>query len=563
MQQESKKTTQKSNFNVIFPLVIVFLLGVASVIAYLKDYSDTIDRGYFEHLIETTQIREARLDDTYLFVKTNEGNFKILKEAIDLKEVANKIPITKTKAMGFGDIIDLALLLILVFGVYVLFRAAKKTAEIKTQPIEQKINIQTSAVGNEDAGMRILPSVSKIRFKDVAGVSEVKEELEEIIDFLRNPKKYTDFGISLPRGVLLVGPPGVGKTMIAKAVAGEAGVPFFYMSGSSFVHMYVGVGAKRVRELFAKAKSKSPSIIFIDEIDAVGKARGGFRNDEREATLNQLLTEMDGFEDSSGVIVIGATNKIDMLDHALLRSGRFDRRVFVSLPTPEERVEIFRIYLKGKQCNVDIEHLAKITVGFSGAGIASFVNEAALSALKRGAHAIELEDFTGVKEKVASGKKKAVSLNDEERRILATYQAAKAVSAYWFDFDFDKISLMNDGIKEFEREILGKSDLIAKIKLSLAGNAAVENSYGQTYTNSGDDLDKAKALSLEMVERYGMGELVFGSQNDANKIIENALKEMKEFLLGHKELLKKVEERLLEKEVVNKIEMKAMVDEIF
>ncbi|MDC0933663.1 AAA family ATPase, partial [Arcobacteraceae bacterium] len=211
----------------------------------------------------------------------------------------------------------------------------------------------------------ITPTTSSITFKDVAGITEIKEELEEVVDFLNNPKKYQKYGVSLPRGVLLVGPPGVGKTLIAKAVAGEAEVPFFYQSGASFVHIYVGMGAKRVRELFAVAKLNAPSIIFIDEIDAVGKARGIGSNDERESTLNELLTQMDGFDSSSGVMVVAATNKIEVLDEALLRAGRFDRRVFLTLPTKTDRIDILNLYLKNKSFNLDIEKLANETSGFS------------------------------------------------------------------------------------------------------------------------------------------------------------------------------------------------------
>jgi len=245
-----------------------------------------------------------------------------------------------------------------------------------------------------------------VSFKDVAGIQDVKEELEEIVDFLKNPARYKRYGITLPKGVLLVGPPGVGKTMIAKAVAGEASVPFFYQSGATFVQIYVGMGAKRVKELFSQAKANAPSIIFIDEIDAVGRARGGMRNDERESTLNQLLTEMDGFEDSSGVIVIAATNKIDIIDEALLRSGRFDRRIFISLPDKNDRLEILKAYMRNKPTEVDLESLANMSVGFSGAALATFVNEAAINALRRGSTILELGDFVAVRQKVLMGKKK-------------------------------------------------------------------------------------------------------------------------------------------------------------
>ena len=368
-------------------------------------------------------------------------------------------------------------------------------------------------------------------------------------------------GIRLPKGVLLVGPPGVGKTMIAKAVAGEAGVPFFYQSGSSFVQIYVGMGAKRVRELFLRAKAKSPSIIFIDEIDAVGKARGGTRNDEREATLNQLLTEMDGFEDSSGVIVIGATNKIDVLDEALLRSGRFDRRIYVDLPDLSEREKIFEVYLRDKHYDFSISEVARLCVGFSGAAIASLVNEAALSALRRQSNVIQKEDILNTKDKVLLGKKKMLSFSEEEKQILATYQSAKALSAYWLDIDFDKISLISESFKEIDKELVSKTEMSNKIKIHLAGSIAVEMLYHQVFSNAKDDIAKAKQIALQMCDDYGMGKKLMADSSDVAEILEQCKKEMQEFLTNAKPLLQKLSHSLLEQERLHKDEIKAIIDE--
>jgi len=247
--------------------------------------------------------------------------------------------------------------------------------------LEESLEIKDDAPVQQNE--TIQAAKSNIKFKDVAGIEDVKAELEEVVDFLNNPKKYSKYNVSLPKGVLLVGPPGVGKTLIARAVAGEANVPFFYQSGASFVHIYVGMGAKRVKELFNQAKAKAPSIIFIDEIDAVGKSRGMGSNDEREATLNELLTQMDGFSGNTGVMVIAATNKIEVLDEALLRAGRFDRRVFLTLPSKEDRFKILELYLKGKKTNFDVEKLALDTSGFSSAALSTLVNEALLNMIKR------------------------------------------------------------------------------------------------------------------------------------------------------------------------------------
>ena len=408
----------------------------------------------------------------------------------------------------------------------------------------------------------IRPVRSNVSFKDVAGIKDVKEELEEIVDFLKYPAKYKKYGITLPRGVLLIGPPGVGKTMIAKAVAGEASVPFFYQSGATFVQIYVGMGAKRVRELFSQAKANAPSIIFIDEIDAVGKARGGMRNDERESTLNQLLTEMDGFEDSSGVIVIAATNKIEVIDEALLRSGRFDRRIFIPLPDKNDRVAILSAYLKNKSTTIKIEELANMSVGFSGAALATFVNEAAINALRRESLTIELQDFVAVRQKVLMGKKKVLIFSDEEKQIQALYQAAKALSAYWFEIDFDKITIVNDRLKDIDREIESKTQMLSKIKVYLSGSAATKLKYNEKFSNATEDLSRAIEIAKEMVEVYGMGEKIVPQEGDVVFILENAHKEVASFLEGMNTALEKIAYELFEKESISKIRLKEIMDEI-
>ncbi|NPA64984.1 MAG: ATP-dependent metallopeptidase FtsH/Yme1/Tma family protein, partial [Epsilonproteobacteria bacterium] len=426
--------------NLAILVLSFFILSMLSVVFLFKNLPPTtLDSATYHTMLKNGMIDEAILQERYVILKSGSQTFRVPKELIDLAELYRRVPVRV--AQDYRFVYDLAAILILAFFVgYVIFYLRRQ----KREPIPVKHQIQIAPLNEmQDRDFEIVPQVSSVTFDDVAGVDEVKEELEEIIDFLKNPQKYRSFGVRMPKGVLLVGPPGVGKTLIAKAVAGEAGVPFFYQSGSAFVQIYVGMGAKRVRELFKKAKEVAPSIVFIDEIDAVGKARGGMRNDEREATLNQLLTEMDGFDDNGGVIVIGATNKIEVLDEALLRPGRFDRRIFVSLPNKKERARILEIYLRSIPHAVEVERLADMTVGFSGAALSSFVNEAALHALRRGGGVVRLEDFEAVREKVLFGKKKILSFGEREKEIQAIYQAAKALAAYWWGEEFDKLGLVS------------------------------------------------------------------------------------------------------------------------
>ncbi|MCI7363074.1 MAG: AAA family ATPase, partial [Campylobacter sp.] len=315
---------------------LLALLFALIIFVAIRAVPKEITISEYETLLSQNLISDAVLDENRVLLSVGHSRYYVLKDSIDMRELGKRVAISVKS--GFSTELTLFIGLVLGLFFYSLYSRRKKPATYQTS------TELSSLVGAE----AITPTISNVLFKDVAGIDEVKSELMEIVDFLKNPRKYREFGVKLPRGVLMIGPPGVGKTLVAKAVAGEAGVPFFYQSGASFVQIYVGMGAKRVRELFAKAKSFAPSIIFIDEIDAVGKARGGGRNDEREATLNQLLTEMDGFNDSSGIIVIAATNKIEMIDEALLRSGRFDRRVFLALPDLNDRKDILKSYLASK-----------------------------------------------------------------------------------------------------------------------------------------------------------------------------------------------------------------------
>ena len=408
----------------------------------------------------------------------------------------------------------------------------------------------------------VKPTKSDVSFSDIGGISDVKMELEEIIDFMKNTKRYKNFGARMPRGVLLVGPPGVGKTMIAKAVAHEAGVAFYYQSGASFVQIYVGMGAKRVHELFAAAKNNAPSIIFIDEIDAVGKKRDGQRNDEREATLNQLLTEMDGFESSSGVIVIAATNKIDVLDSALLRAGRFDRRVFVELPTKRERQSILAKYLVKVPNEVDVTIVANMTVGFNGASLAALVNEAALLALRQHDFQVTIEHFHQVKDKVMFGTKKLQILSDEQKQYRITYQAGKVVSASYFDLAFEKLMLSNEKLTPSTDAPMIKHELESCIKMLLAGVVACELKFGEHASSAKGDLDEAKELIQRMLNDYGMGNSLIKSENEEEVLMARLYSECKDLINSMDNVMKKVELVLYERESISKDEVLKYINEI-
>ncbi|MDX4037356.1 AAA family ATPase [Aliarcobacter skirrowii] len=394
---------------------------------------------------------------------------------------------------------------------------------------------KSSEKANVELGIE--PVKSNITFKDVAGIKEIKEELEEIVDFLNNPKKYQKFKVKLPKGVLLVGPPGVGKTLIARAVAGEANVPFFYQSGASFVHIYVGMGAKKVRELFTSAKLNAPSIVFIDEIDAVGKMRSGKSNDERESTLNELLTQMDGFDGESGVIVIAATNKIEVLDDALLRAGRFDRRLYVGLPNIEDRRKILELYLKDIKHNINLDNLVNQTAGFNSASLSTLVNEALLSMIKDSRVELLEDDIQIAKNKLEFGKKQIRILDDSQKEILAIYQACKAFIAN------KKLALLDEGVSKDSSVFPSFQELKNSIKIDLAGTIGLELLKNEKYFVSNDDLKKAYDLASKIVEEYKMA-------LNANELIVSIKDELRATLSQNIEKIEKLKETMLKNEVI-------------
>jgi len=363
---------------------------------------------------------------------------------------------------------------------------------------------------------------TKVTFADVAGVDEAKAELQEIVNFLREPKSYGRLGGRMPKGVLLVGPPGTGKTLLARAVAGEAGVPFFSISGSEFVEMFVGVGAARVRDLFEQARAKAPAIIFIDELDALGRARGAYPfgggHDEKEQTLNQLLAELDGFDTTKGVVLLGATNRPEILDPALLRAGRFDRQVLVDRPDRVGRVQILGVHLRKARLAADVkpDEIAALTPGFTGADLANLVNEAALLATRRGAAAVEMEDFTQAIERIVAGlEKRNRLLNPMERKVIAYHEMGHALVALSLPGtdSVHKVSIIPRGVGALgytiqrpteDRFLMTRAELQTKMAVLLGGRAAEDLAFGEFSTGAADDLVKATDIARSMVARYGM-----------------------------------------------------------
>ncbi len=388
------------------------------------------------------------------------------------------------------------------------------------------------AIGKSKAKVYV-EAKTGVTFDDVAGVDEAKEELQEVVNFLRNPSDYARLGARMPKGVLLVGPPGTGKTLLARAVAGEAGVPFFSIGGSEFVEMFVGVGAARVRDLFEQARQKAPAIIFIDELDALGRARGGFGlggHDEKEQTLNQLLAEMDGFDPSAGIVILAATNRPEILDPALLRAGRFDRQVLVDRPDKKGRVAILGVHMKKIRLapEVSSEKIAELTPGFSGAELANLCNEAALVATRRGAQAVTLEDFTVAVERIVAGlEKKNRVLNPHEREVVAYHEMGHALVAMSLPGSdpVHKISIIPRGVGALgytiqrpteDRFLMTREELENKMVVLLGGRAAEHLIFGKISTGAADDLQKVTAIARSIVMRFGMddklGHVVYESE---------------------------------------------------
>jgi cell division protease FtsH len=487
-------------------------------------------------------------------------------------------------------IVEAVPLLLLIIGAYFLFTRLSSS------------NNRSMDFGKSRAR---LEDNSKTKFADVAGLKEEKEEVKELIDFLKNPKDFQKLGARIPKGVLLVGPPGTGKTLLAKAVAGEANVPFYYISGSDFVELFVGVGASRVRDMFKQAKQNAPCLIFIDEIDAVGRQRGtglGGGHDEREQTLNQLLTEMDGFGANEGIIVIAATNRPDVLDPALLRPGRFDRQVTVSLPDSAERLDILNVHARGKifAKDVNLEALSKRTPGFSGADLENLLNEAALLAVRNKRDSITMDDVDEATDRVLMGPaKKSRKITDKEKRLVAIHEAGHAVIGLKLtDAEVvQKITIIPRGVaggytmmlpKEEKIGISTKEELISRITGLMGGRAAEELFLGQITTGASDDFKKATKIARAMVTEYGMSDLGpiqleekqegvflgrdyaksrdFSDQvaleidNEERKILEGCYEDAKKLLSKHETLVLLIADALMEYETITKEQIDSLVE---
>ncbi len=479
----------------------------------------TIPYSQFMNLLKEGKITEIAVGENQIQGKMKDGdgkleNFKTIRVDPELSKMLDQYKVTfkgELESTFLRDLFSWVFPILLFVGIWYLFMrrmAGQQPGFLSLGKSKAKIYMEDEI---------------KVRFSDVAGVDEAKQELVEVIDFLKNPGKFTEVGGRIPKGVLLVGPPGTGKTLLAKAVAGESGVPFFSMSGSDFVEMFVGLGAARVRDLFTQAKDKAPCIIFIDELDALGKARGlgGVGgHDEREQTLNQLLVEMDGFDPKAGVILMAATNRPEILDPALLRPGRFDRHVLVDRPDKTGRMEILKVHLKNVKTgpDVDVDKLAGMTPGMVGADLANLVNEAALRAVRNGKKQADMKEFEEAVERIVAGlEKKNRLINQREREIVAHHEMGHAIVAMSLPGadPVQKISIIPRGIAALgytlqvptqDRFLMSRGELLSRIASLLGGRAAEEVVFGDISTGAHNDLSRATDIAKSMVKEYGMSQ---------------------------------------------------------
>jgi cell division protease FtsH len=533
--------TKKFPSGMSFYVILLAIIIVLSLFMSRVNQPETMSLSQLISAIETGSVSEVRISGTTIEIKEKKdesGNartytkqisymwmdklYDILDEAVKNDKIDKFDYIEPTDISSWLNII-IILVMLGGMGAFIWFTYSRQAGEGKN----------AMSFGRSRAKLND-PSKNKVTFADVAGADEEKTELQEVVDFLKNPKKYADLGAKIPRGILLVGAPGTGKTLLAKAVAGEAGVPFFSISGSDFVEMFVGVGASRVRDLFETAKKNSPCIVFIDEIDAVGRHRGaglGGGHDEREQTLNQLLVEMDGFGPNEGVIIMAATNRPDILDPALLRPGRFDRRVTVMRPDIKGREEILKVHARNKplDSSVDLREIAKITPGFTGADLANLLNEAALLAARKGAKSIVYGDIAEAVFKIMIGpEKKSRIISEKERKLTAYHEAGHAIVLRKISETdkVERVSIIPAGgaggytaHKPHEDTYYAtRSNLIAEIMISLGGRAAEELIFNEISTGASSDLQSGNSIARDMIMKYGMsdklGNLVFGSENE-------------------------------------------------
>ena len=577
--------------NIAFWLVL-FLLVVAlfNVFSSGSNLTSSKEVSYSEFLIQVEKgnVSAVRLDGERIIVRDSGGNtYQVIQPSgastvQKLEDAGVEIQAVKQEKSGFMSSLGLWLPFLVIIGIWIFLMNRMQGGG------------RGGAMGFGKSKAKLLTEKhGKVTFNDVAGIDEAKDELEEIVDFLKDPQKFGRLGGKIPKGALLVGPPGTGKTLLARAIAGEAGVPFFTISGSDFVEMFVGVGASRVRDLFKQAKEKSPSIIFIDEIDAIGRARGKNSitgsNDERENTLNQLLTEMDGFGTNTNVIVMAATNRADVLDKALMRAGRFDRQIYVDLPDVRERKEIFEVHLKPlkKTKDLDVDFLSKQTPGFSGADIANVCNEAALIAARKSKKSVGKQDFLDAVDRIVGGlEKKNKIISPKEKETIAFHEAGHATVSWMLEHaaPLVKVTIVPRGrslgaawyLPE-ERQIVSTDQILDEMCAALGGRAAEKVIFNKISTGALSDLEKVTKQARSMVTVYGLndkiGNLTYydsSGQSDYNfskpysdstaqiidkeisNIVETQFKRAISLLKKHKNKLTELANYLLEKEVIFK-----------
>ena len=502
-------------------LLIIFLFNFVVSPLMMQKRVTEVDYGKFMKMIEDKEIGKVEVEDTQI-IFTDKDEKAIYKTGLmnDPTLTERLYESGATFAKNIEEKMSPIVSLLLTYGLPILIFFGLGQY-LSKKMMSQMGGRNAMSFGNSNARIYV-PSTEGIHFDDVAGEEEAKESLKEIVDYLHNPKKYTDIGASMPKGILLVGPPGTGKTMLAKAVAGEAGVPFFSMSGSEFVEMFVGMGASKVRDLFRQAKEKAPCIVFIDEIDAIGKKRDGQigGNDEREQTLNQLLTEMDGFDGNNGVIILAATNRPESLDPALTRPGRFDRRVPVELPDLIGREAILKVHAKKIKVadNIDFHTIARMAVGTSGAELANIINEAALRAVRSGRTVVEQSDLEESIEVVIAGyQKKNAIMTDSEKKTVSYHEIGHALVAALQSHSapVQKITIIprTSGalgytmqVEENDKVLMTKREIENKIATLTGGRAAEEIAFGEITTGASNDIEQATRLARAMITRYGMSE---------------------------------------------------------
>jgi cell division protease FtsH len=598
---------KKTQFNIWY--VVIALAGVM-FLQYLLGQAqrvETIDYSRFESYLAEGRVDDIVVSETYIRGRIKDaapdepGEFITHRVDPDVAGELAKYGVSfkgATESTLISDLLSWIVPVLLFFGIWMF--VFRKIAE------KQGLGGGFMSIGKSKAKVYVEQD-TKVTFKDVAGVDEAEAELQEIVDFLKDPQRYGRLGGRLPKGILLVGPPGTGKTLLARAIAGEAGVPFFSISGSEFVEMFVGVGAARVRDLFEQARAKAPAIIFIDELDALGRARGAYSwggHDEKEQTLNQLLAELDGFDPSEGLVLLGATNRPEILDPALLRAGRFDRQVLVDRPDKKGRLQILGIHLKKARLarDVDAEKVAALTPGFTGADLANLVNEATLLATRRNAEAVNMGDFTNAIERIIAGlEKKTRILNPKERRVVAHHEMGHALVALSLPGSdtVHKVSIIPRGIGALgytiqrpteDRYLMTREELENRMAVLLGGRAAETIVFGELSTGAADDLQKVTDIARAMVTRYGMveklGQVIFEDQPQpflgapampfgperryspetareidcaVRDIVAQAFDRAVGILTAKRALLERAAEKLLEKETLTEAELAALI----